>query len=223
MKIYILINRMLSVYLCMFNKLSKRELQALKTIRKYLFDYGKMPSVRDLMRELKYKSPRSASVIINGLEKKGILKRKQDGSFQLTEFELPEDFGTREQTIKVPLLGSVACGLPIFAEENIEANIPISIKLIKKGHKYFLLRAKGDSMNKAGINDGDLVLIRQQQHAENGDKVLALIDDEATIKEYHHTGSLVVLKPKSNDKKYQPIILSDEFRIQGIVEAVISI
>lgn len=223
MKIYILINRMLSVYLCMFNKLSKRELQALKTIRKYLFDYGKMPSVRDLMRELEYKSPRSASVIINGLEKKGILKRKQDGSFQLTEFELPEDFGTREQTIKVPLLGSVACGLPIFAEENIEANIPISIKLIKKGHKYFLLRAKGDSMNKAGINDGDLVLIRQQQHAENGDKVLALIDDEATIKEYHHTGSLVVLKPKSNDKKYQPIILSDEFRIQGIVEAVISI
>jgi len=207
----------------MFDKLSKRELQALRTIRKYLFDFGKMPSVRKLMRELEYKSPRSASVIINDLEKKGILRKKQDGSFQLTEFELPEDFGTREQTIKIPLLGSVACGLPIFAEENIEANIPISIKLIKKGHKYFLLRAKGDSMDNAGINDGDLVLIRQQQHAENGDKVVALIDDEATIKEYHHTGSLVVLKPKSNNKKYQPIILSDEFRIQGIVEAVISI
>ncbi len=207
----------------MFDKLSKRELQALRTIRKYLFDFGKMPSVRKLMRELEYKSPRSASVIINDLEKKGILRKKQDGSFQLIEFELPEDYGTREQTIKVPLLGNVACGLPIFAEENIEANIPISIKLIKKGHKYFLLRAKGDSMDNAGINDGDLVLIRQQQHAENGDKVVALIDDEATIKEYHHTGSLVVLKPKSNNKKYQPIILSDEFRIQGIVEAVISI
>lgn len=207
----------------MFNKLSKREIQALKIIRKHLFDFGKMPSVRKLMRELEYKSPRSASVIINDLEKKEILQKKQDGSFQLTEFEIPEDFGTREQTIKVPLLGSVACGLPIFAEENIEANIPISIKLIKKGHKYFLLRAKGDSMDDAGINDGDLVLIRQQQHAENGDKVVALIDDEATIKEYHHTGSLVVLKPKSNNKKYQPIILSNEFRIQGIVEAVISI
>ena len=207
----------------MFKKLSKKELQTIKIVRKYLFDYGKMPSVRKLMRELDYKSPRSASVIINDLEKKGILRKKQDGSFQLSEFELPEDYGTREQTVKVPLLGSVACGLPIFAEENIEANIPISIKLIKKGHKYFLLRAKGDSMNNAGINDGDLVLIRQQQHAENGDKVVALIDDEATIKEYHHTGSLVVLKPKSNNKKYQPIILSNEFRIQGIVEAVISI
>ncbi len=207
----------------MFSRLSKKEIQALKAIRKHLFDFGKMPSVRNLMRELEYKSPRSASVIINDLEEKGILTKKQDGSFQLTEFELPEDFGTREQTVKVPLLGSVACGLPIFAEANIEANIPISIKLIKKGHKYFLLRAKGDSMDNAGINDGDLVLIRQQQHAENGDKVVALIDDEATIKEYHHTGSLVVLKPKSNNKKYQPIILSDEFRIQGIVEAVISI
>ena len=207
----------------MFKELSKKELQTIKIVRKYLFDYGKMPSVRKLMRELDYKSPRSASVIINDLEKKGILRKKQDGSFQLSEFELPEDYGTREQTVKVPLLGSVACGLPIFAEENIEANIPISIKLIKKGHKYFLLRAKGDSMDNAGISDGDLVLIRQQQHAENGDKVVALIDDEATIKEYHHTGSLVVLKPKSNNKKYQPIILSNEFRIQGIVEAVISI
>ena len=126
------------------------------------------------------------------------------------------------ETILIPLLGNVACGLPIFADENIEAQVPVSIKLIKKGHRYFLLRAKGDSMDDAGINDGDLVLIRQQQHAENGNKVVALINDEATIKEYHHNGSLVVLKPKSHNKKYQPIILSNEFRIQGVVESVIS-
>lgn len=214
---------MQSVFLCMFNEVSKKELLALKIIRKYLFDFGSMPSVRELMRELEYKSPRSAAVIINDLEEKGILRKKEDGSFQLAEFEFPENFGTREQTVKIPLLGSVACGLPIFAEENVEAQVPISIKLIKKGHKYFLLRAKGDSMNEAGINEGDLVLIRQQQHAENGDRVLALIDEEATIKEYHHKGSLVVLKPKSTNKKYQPIILTNEFRIQGVVEAVISI
>jgi len=207
----------------MFNEISKKELLALKIIRKYLFDFGNMPSVRELMRELEYKSPRSAAVIINDLEAKGILRKKEDGSFQLTEFDISENFGTREQTVKVPLLGSVACGLPIFAEENVEAQIPISIKLIKKGHKYFLLRAKGDSMNEEGINEGDLVLIRRQQHAENGDNIVALIDDEATIKEYHHKGSLVVLKPKSTNKKYQPIILTNEFRIQGVVEAVISI
>ena len=204
-------------------EMSKNELKALKIIRKYLLDFGNIPSVRELMRELDYKSPRSAAVIINNLEDKGILVKKEDGTFQLTEFDITENFGTREQTVKVPLLGNVACGLPIFAEENVDAQIPISIKLIKKGYKYFLLRAKGDSMNEAGINDGDLVLIRQQQQAENGQRVVALIDDEATIKEYNHNGSLVVLKPKSSNKKYHPIILTDEFRIQGVVEAVISI
>ncbi len=127
-----------------------------------------------------------------------------------------------EKTIDIPLLGNVACGLPIFADENIEASVPISIKLIKKGFRYFLLRAKGDSMNAAGINDGDLVLIRQEQQAQNGDRVVALINDKATIKEYHHNGSLVVLKPKSKSSKYQPIILSDNFLIQGIVESVIA-
>ncbi len=207
----------------MFSQLSKREIQALSAIRQHLVNYSKMPSVRELMRKLKYKSPRSASVIIKDLEEKGILTKKNDGSLYLNEFELSVDYGTREQTIKVPLLGEVSCGLPIFAEENIEAEVPVSIKLLKKGFRYFLLRAKGDSMNKAGINDGDLVLIRQQQHAENGDQVVALIDDEATIKEYHHNGSLIVLKPRSDNKKYQPIILSNEFRIQGVVETVISI
>ena len=207
----------------MLHTISKKELEAIKIIKKYIFDFGNMPSVRELMRELGYKSPRSAAVIITNLESKGILQKKEDGTLQLTEFDISENFGTREQTVKVPLLGNVACGSPIFAEENIEAQIPISIKLIKKGYKYFLLRAKGDSMNDAGINDGDLVLIRQQQHAENGERVVALIDDEATIKEYHHNGSLVVLKPKSTNKKYQPIILTNEFVIQGFVEAVISI
>lgn len=207
----------------MFLELTKKEIQAIKVIRNHFMNEGHMPSVRDLMRGLSYKSPRSAAVIIQNLEERGILTKKQDGSFQLNEFELSEGLGTHEQTLDIPLLGSVACGLPIFAEENVDAHIPVSIKILKKGHKYFLLRAKGESMNNAGINHGDLVLIRQQQHAQNGDQVVALIDDEATIKEYHHRGNLVVLKPKSKNSKYQPIILTDEFRIQGIVEAVISV
>jgi len=207
----------------MFLKLTKKELQALKVIRLHLMNEGNMPSVRDLMRGLNYKSPRSAAVILQKFTEKGVLIKKHDGSFQLNEFDIFENFGTREQTLNIPLLGSVACGLPIFAEENVEAHIPVSIKILKKGHKYFLLRAKGDSMNDAGINHGDLVLIRQQEHAQNGDQVVALIDDEATIKEYHYNGSLVVLKPRSKNSKYQPIILTNEFRIQGIVEAVISV
>jgi repressor LexA len=78
-------------------------------------------------------------------------------------------------------------------------------------------------MNDADINDGDLVLIRQQQIAQNGDKVVALIDDEATIKEFHNNGNMIVLKPRSKNSKHQPIVLTSDFRIQGIVETVIPI
>ena len=183
--------------------------------------HGRMPSVRDLMRELDYKSPRSASVILESLLDKGVLKKRQDGGIQLMQYEIKEDNIKRAQTVKIPLLGTVACGVPIFAEENIEAEISVSIKLVKPSHKYFLLKASGDSMNKKGINDGDLVLIRQQQAANNGDIVVALIDDEATIKEYHHNRNTIVLKSQSTNNKHQPIILNHDFRIQGIVEAVI--
>jgi len=127
------------------------------------------------------------------------------------------------QTTKIPLLGRVSCGTPIFAEENIEAYIPVTNQLIKSSNKYFILKASGDSMNEANINDGDFVLIRQQQTAQNGDRVVALIDDEATIKEFNNNGNMIVLKPRSTNKKHQPIILTTDFKIQGIVIAVIPI
>ena len=127
------------------------------------------------------------------------------------------------ETVDVPLVGSAACGLPILAEQNIETYIPVSVKLAKPSNKYFLLRAKGNSMNEAGISNGNLVLVKQQYRAENGDRVVALIDDEATIKEYYNKGDTIVLKPKSTEKKHQPIILTRDFKIQGIVIAVIPI
>lgn len=214
---------MQSVSLCMFYNLSDKELEALKIIRNYLVHQGRIPSVRELMTGMDYKSPRSSAVLLKNLEEKEILKKKSDGSYQIVDFEIPEDFGSRAQTVKIPLIGSVACGMPIFADENIEAEVSISIEMIKSGYKYFLLRAEGDSMNEAGINNGDLLLIRQQQDAENGDRILALIDEEATVKEYNKSGGMVILKPKSTNKIHQPIILTSDFRIQGIVEEVISL
>lgn len=207
----------------MFYDLSDKELEALKIIRNSLVHQGKIPSVRELMNGLGYKSPRSSAVLLKGLEEKEILRKKMDGSYQIVDFEISEDYGSRAQTVKIPLLGSVACGIPIFADENIEAEVSISVEILKRGYKYFLLRAEGDSMNEASINDGDLLLIRQQQDANNGDKVLALIDDEATVKEFNRSGGMVILKPKSTNKIHQPIILTNNFRIQGIVEEVISL
>jgi len=207
----------------MFYNLSGKELEAIKIIRNFLVNKGQMPSVRELMTSLNYKSPRSASVLLRNLEEKELLRKKPDGTYQIVDFEISEDFGSRAQTVKIPLLGSVSCGVPIFADENIEAEVSVSVEMIKNGYKYFLLRAEGDSMNEAGIDKGDLLLIRQQQDAENGDKILALIDDEATVKEYNRSNGMVILKPKSTNKMHQPTILTDSFRIQGIVENVIKI
>lgn len=207
----------------MFNELTKKELETIRSIRNFLIEHGRMPSIRELMIDLNYKSPRSVSVILETLINKGVINKKDTGKLQLNEFEAKRSVIDNAQTVNVPLLGSVACGTPIFAQENIEAYIPVSIQLIKSSNKYFILKASGDSMNEAEINDGDLVLVKQQQVANDKDLVVALIDDEATIKEFHKKQNMIILKPKSTNPKHQPIILTEDFRIQGVVETVIPI
>jgi len=166
-----------------------------------------------------YRSSRSALLLMQELEQNGFLRKKTDGGYSMMK-DVKEGLST--QTIDIPLVGTVTCGLPILAHENIESMIRISTTLAKPGNKYFMLRAKGDSMDAAGINDGDFVLVRQQPFAENGEKVVALIDDEATVKEFYHTGQIVKLVPRSNNNSHQPIILTDDFRIQGVVVATIT-
>jgi repressor LexA len=199
--------------------LSIKAREALKHIRSLAMQYGRVPSVRDLMAKMEYKSPRSAMLLMNELEENGFLEKKTDGSYKMIK-----DLSTTDmaRTISVPLVGSVACGGPLLAEENIEAYIPVSTSIVKPDSKYFLLRAVGDSMDKAGINPGDLVLVKQQNAAENGQNVVALIDDDATLKEYQHKGNVVALVPRSSNPKHKPIILEREFQIQGIIITSIS-
>jgi repressor LexA len=188
--------------------LNVKDREALRHIRNWLVHHGRSPSVRDLMRALKYNSPRSAALVLDRLIQAGIVRRRPDGALQLLKD--PTDQAINPQTVEIPLV-------PIFAQENIEAMIPVSKTLARPGSRYFLLRAIGDSMNLADIEDGDLVLVRQQPTASNGDFVVALIDDEATVKEFCHTGDAVLLKPKSRNKKHQPIILTEDFQVQGVV------
>lgn len=198
---------------------TNKELEAIREIRNSLMHVGRIPSMRQLMTSLGYQSPRSASLIVDKLIKKGVLRRKKDGGLQFVK-SLGDDT-TRAQTVDVPLVGMVACGAPILAEENIQAKIPVSTKLAKPPHHYFLLKAKGDSMDQKGIDDGDLVLVRQQTTANDGDMVVALIDDKATIKEFRIGKETYVLKPRSNNKTHQPIILTKDFQIQGVVVTTI--
>ena len=159
--------------------------------------------------------------MLERLEKRGLL-RYSAGLIRLSG--KPNILG--EQTIEVPLLGSIAAGAPMLAEENVEAVIPVSTTLARPGSKYFLLRVVGTSMNEAkvsGVNmeDGSIVLVRQQPSADDGDVVVALINDEATVKILERKNGMVILRPKSSDTKHMPIVLTDNCIIQGVVVGVL--
>lgn len=123
--------------------------------------------------------------------------------------------------VMVSLVGSAPCGDPVLGEENIEEEIAVDKAKIKHGYKYFILRAMGDSMNLAGINDGDLILCRQQRNVENGDKIVALLGDQVTIKIINKNNKRAVLMPKSSNPIHQPIILNDDDSVIGVVQEVL--
>lgn len=200
-------------------QITEKQSQAMRYIRNCIVHSGKSPSVRDVMKALGYKSSYSALLVIDSLIELGYLKKREDKSIQLIK-DIKEN-KHHAQTVNVPLVGTVACGSPILAEENIEGYVPVSTRIAKPGNKYFFLRAEGDSMNNAGIDDGDLLLIKQQFTADENDKVVALIDDGATVKKFYRTDDMVVLKPSSTNKDHQPIFLTNDFQIQGVVIKVI--
>jgi repressor LexA len=200
-------------------QLNEMELRVLRQVRNALVHDGRSPSVREVAKALGYSSPRSAFLLINSLIGKGLLRRRDDGRLQLRrDLAEAEDHA---RTVEVPLVGSVACGAPLLAEENIETFIPVSKSLARPGAKHFILRASGDSMDQAGIHDGDLLLVRQQSVAEEGDKVVALIDDNATVKEFRRGKGAVVLQPRSKNKEHKPILLTENFVVQGVVVSVL--
>ncbi|MEK7635358.1 MAG: DNA/RNA helicase domain-containing protein [Patescibacteria group bacterium] len=125
------------------------------------------------------------------------------------------------EMISLPLLGMAPCGNPFLGQENIEEYIDVEKSKIKKGYSYYVLRAVGDSMNLAGINDGDLVLCRQQLKAETGDKVVALLGDNVTIKMYDKKEGRRILLPKSTNKNHKPIIPEEGDSVQGVVQEVL--
>lgn len=197
--------------------LSNKQTEAIRHIRNWIAHRGRTPSIRELMGNLGYKSPRSAQDILGQLAEKSIIKKFDDGGYQLLR---DPDLGKMHgQTVNVPIVGTVAAGTPILAEENVEGFVPISTTLAKPGGSYFLLRVRGDSMDEAGITDGNFVLVRQQPVADPGEQVVALIDDEATVKEYYPQKDVVVLKPRSTNPDNKPIILDHDFQIQGVVVA----
>lgn len=189
------------------------EQEAKRHIKNYVLFKGRVPSVRELMIDMRYKSPRSAAIIIEKLIVSGFLKRIQKNKLELSL----KDSSSHEQTIDVPISGSVSCGTPTEEIEEADVKkIPVSIKLARPPHKYYFLRAKGESMSKLGIENNDLVLVKQVLLAHNGDIVAASIDGEATLKEYQRISGGIALKPHSDNPIYNTIVVSNDFQVRGV-------
>ena len=143
----------------------------------------------------------------------------EEGRFDYTGHRSLVDTRSKMQSVHVPILGSIACGIPKYAEENIDEYIRLPVSLFGKG-EFFFLRAYGDSMTDAGIDDGDLVLIRHQSTAESGQIVVALIEDEATLKRYYPEPENQRIRLHPENSRMADIYV-DRCDIQGVAEKVI--
>lgn len=203
-------------------KLTKKQGDVLGFIKGSIEKTGNAPTVREVQSLLGCASPMGAVSHITSLERKGYI-RKVEGKKRGIILVMDGNGRPLEDIVQIPLVGNVACGMPIFAEELIEEWIPLSTKILRSNPAdVFMLRAKGDSMNLAGIEDGDFVIIRKQSHAEEGDKVVALIGTEATVKKIHYTKEGVTFIPMSTNPEHKEIIPEQgTFMVQGKVIGVI--
>jgi len=196
--------------------LTDKQRKTLEEIKLYIQKYNHSPTLNELKEILHLNAISSVQRHLGALKKKGYLIIEKHISRGL------RPNSSTSQTINIPLIGIVACGTPILAEENIEAYIPYDAgKLKSNPSDYFFLRAQGDSMNKAGIDDKDFVLIKKQSTAEIGQRIVALIGNEATIKKLKKGPGHYILEPESTNPLNKPIYVFENFLIQGIVQDVI--
>jgi len=196
--------------------LTERQQETLDWIRVYVKMHGKPPTMREIGERFG-KASSSVFDVILALERKGYLNRS-DGSSRCITLTSKVGSGQKD-TVMVPIVGRIAAGQPILATENLEGTVTIDRRLAA-GRQLFALRVQGDSMVNAGILDGDLVIAAQQQDAQEGDIVVALVNDEATVKRFRRrSDGSVELRPENPE--YKPIVITHPpIMIQGKVVAV---
>lgn len=218
--------------------LKEREQKILDYMLNEIRKKGYPPTVREMCSALGIKSTSTAHKDIAGLEEKGYIRKDPtkpraieilDPGVFSKEDKLPQDieddFNTGSSgaeninVVEVPLVGQIAAGTPILADENIQDFFPVPSRYVDKGN-HFMLTVKGDSMIEAGIFSGDYILVRQQQTANNGDIVVAMVDgfeSEATVKTFYKENGHIRLQPEN--QSLSPIILKD-VKILGLVKGV---
>lgn len=186
-------------------RITAKQQEILQYIKSEIINRGYPPTVREICEAVHLKSTSSVHLHLETLEKNGFIRR--DPTKPRAIEIMDDDFNLlRREIISVPIIGSVAAGEPIFAEQNIESYVPMLPEDMPDG-EAFMLRVKGESMVKVGIFDGDRVLVKKQEYAENGDIVVALVDESATVKTFYKEKDHVRLQPENDSMA--PIILDD--------------
>ncbi len=207
----------------MSKELTEKQKKVLTWIKESVDKTGDAPTVRELQGKIGCSSPMGVVSHLRALEQKGQIRRLDHQARGIVVLDGRNIRDSKEgDVVNVPLVGNVACGMPIYAEEMIEDWIPLSTKLIKRSQDAFMLTAKGDSMDLTGIEDGDYIVFRKADTAENGDKVVVLIGTEATVKRLRTDKGRVMFEPMSTNKEHKTLIPEEgTFMIQGKVIGVI--
>ncbi|HHX68134.1 MAG: transcriptional repressor LexA [Miniphocaeibacter sp.] len=182
----------------MYDDLSKKQIDILNYIKSYIKYKGYPPAIREICTKLNISSTSTVHSHIVKLEDKGYIRRDplKNRAIEIIDTEYDE-INSKKETFDVPIVGKVTAGEPILALENIEDTFPLPIELSAKGN-LFILNVQGESMIEAGILDGDKIIVRQQKTANNGDIVVAMIDESATVKRYYKRNDHVELKPENS-------------------------
>ncbi|WP_432664910.1 transcriptional repressor LexA [Wukongibacter baidiensis] len=197
--------------------LTKQQSKILEFIRSEVNSKGYPPSVREICEAVGLKSTSTVHGHLRRLEKKGYIRRDSTKPRAIEVLDSSSDiFPDKKEIAHIPVIGKVTAGEPILAVENVEETFPVSVDFLESG-TYFMLKIQGESMIDAGILDSDFVLVKQQPIASNGEIVVALIDDSATVKRFFKEDDYIRLQPEN--KFMEPIIV-DDAKVLGIVKGV---
>ena len=199
-----------------YGRISSKQQEILDYIKNEILNRGFPPAVREICEAVHLKSTSSVHSHLEALEKNGYIRR--DATKPRAIEIIDDNFNlARREVVNVPLVGTVAAGQPILAVENIETYFPVPAEFMPN-EQSFMLRVKGDSMVNAGIFDGDQVLVKQQTSAKNGDIVVALVEDSATVKTFYKEDGYYRLQPEND--YMDPILVQDNLQILGKVFGV---
>ena len=186
-------------------EISAKQTEVLEFLKSEILSKGYPPSVREICEAVHLKSTSSVFAHLETLEKKGYIRR--DPTKPRTIEIIDDNYNMlRREMVSIPVVGRVAAGQPILAQQNIESYFPIPAEYLPRGES-FMLKVKGESMIEAGIFDGDIIMVQRADTAKNGDMVVALIDDSATVKTFYKEDGHIRLQPENSSM--EPIIVDD--------------